>query len=80
MRLTTNVPARLVSKSIRMGLPVASTWSLVAASQAAAEQMLDRHPVRHVFLASGACLPLRPLLVPASSATDAPATSTDRLP
>lgn len=38
------------------------TWSLVAASQAGAEQMLARHPeVRHVYLASGACLPLRPL-------------------
>ncbi|WP_406720228.1 MULTISPECIES: beta-1,6-N-acetylglucosaminyltransferase [Thioclava] len=38
------------------------TWSLVAAAQAGAEQMLDRHPeARHVFLASGSCLPLRPL-------------------
>ncbi|TNF12785.1 MAG: glycosyl transferase [Rhodobacteraceae bacterium] len=38
------------------------TWSLVAASQAAAEQMLERHAeVRHVYLASGSCLPLRPL-------------------
>ncbi len=38
------------------------TWSLVAAAQAAAEQMLARHPrVRHVYLASGACLPLRPV-------------------
>ena len=38
------------------------TWSLVAASQAGAEQMLERHPdVRHVYLASGSCLPLRPL-------------------
>lgn len=38
------------------------TWSLVAASQAGAEQMLERHPeVHHVFLASGSCLPLRPL-------------------
>ncbi|HQU68341.1 MAG TPA: beta-1,6-N-acetylglucosaminyltransferase [Albidovulum sp.] len=37
------------------------TWSLVAATQAAAEQMLHRHAgVRHVYLASGACLPLRP--------------------
>ncbi|MCA0271958.1 MAG: beta-1,6-N-acetylglucosaminyltransferase [Proteobacteria bacterium] len=36
------------------------TWSLVAATQAAAEQMLHRHAgVRHVYLASGACLPLR---------------------
>jgi hypothetical protein len=37
------------------------TWGIVAATQAAAAQMLDRHPeVSHVFLASGACLPLRP--------------------
>ena len=38
------------------------TWSLVAAAQAGAEQMLARHAeVRHVYLASGSCLPLRPL-------------------
>jgi len=38
------------------------TWSLVAAAQAASEQILARHPeVRHVLLASGSCLPLRPL-------------------
>lgn len=38
------------------------TWSLVAATQAAATQMLQRHDgVRHVYLASGACLPLRPV-------------------
>ncbi|TQS70364.1 beta-1,6-N-acetylglucosaminyltransferase [Rhodobacteraceae bacterium] len=38
------------------------TWSLVAAAQAGAEQMLKRHPdIRHVYLASGLCLPLRPL-------------------
>ncbi|MGO4851887.1 DUF5927 domain-containing protein [Phaeovulum sp. W22_SRMD_FR3] len=38
------------------------TWSLVAASQAAAEQMLARHAeVRHVYLASGSCLSLRPV-------------------
>lgn len=38
------------------------TWSLVQAAQAGATQMLARHPeVGHVFLASGACLPLRPL-------------------
>jgi hypothetical protein len=38
------------------------TWSLVAAAQAAAEQMLARHAeVQHVFLASGSCLPLRPV-------------------
>lgn len=38
------------------------TWSLVAATKAAANQMLDEFPdVRHVYLASGACLPLRPV-------------------
>ncbi len=38
------------------------TWGLVAASQAAAEQVLTQHAtVRHVYLTSGACLPLRPV-------------------
>lgn len=38
------------------------TWGIVAASQAASEQMLARHrEVRHVYLASGSCLPLRPV-------------------
>lgn len=38
------------------------TWGLVAATEAASAQMLDRHPaVRHVYLASGSCLPLRPV-------------------
>ena len=38
------------------------TWSLVAASQAASQLMLDSFPeVRHVYLASGSCLPLRPV-------------------
>ncbi|MEL6683407.1 MAG: beta-1,6-N-acetylglucosaminyltransferase [Pseudomonadota bacterium] len=37
-------------------------WGLVAASQSAATLLLDSFPdVRHVFLASGACLPLRPV-------------------
>jgi hypothetical protein len=37
-------------------------WGLVAASQAAARQLLDHYPdLRHVFLASGSCLPLRPV-------------------
>ncbi|KKN24130.1 hypothetical protein LCGC14_0897900, partial [marine sediment metagenome] len=37
-------------------------WSLVAASQGAAEMLLDRHAeLRHVYLASGSCLPLRPM-------------------
>lgn len=38
------------------------TWSLVAAAQAGAAQILAKHEeVRHVFLASGSCLPLRPV-------------------
>ena len=38
------------------------TWSLVQASQAAAELLLNEFPaVRHVYLASGSCLPLRPV-------------------
>nr|WP_245398598.1 beta-1,6-N-acetylglucosaminyltransferase [Oceaniglobus trochenteri] len=38
------------------------TWSLVAAAQSGAEMMLAEFPkVRHVYLASGSCLPLRPI-------------------
>jgi hypothetical protein len=38
------------------------TWGMVAASQAASALMLERFPrVQHVYLASGACLPLRPV-------------------
>ncbi|WP_376876219.1 beta-1,6-N-acetylglucosaminyltransferase [Albirhodobacter sp. R86504] len=37
------------------------TWSLVQAAQAGAEQMLRLHQVGHVFLASGSCIPLRPV-------------------
>lgn len=37
-------------------------WGLVAATQTAAEVMLKEFPqVRHVMLASGSCLPLRPV-------------------
>ncbi|UWQ14420.1 beta-1,6-N-acetylglucosaminyltransferase [Aliiroseovarius sp. M344] len=37
-------------------------WSLVAASQTASELMLKAFPeVRHIMLASGSCLPLRPV-------------------
>ncbi|KIC40896.1 glycosyl transferase [Ruegeria sp. ANG-S4] len=37
-------------------------WGIVAASQSAAGLVLDRFPdVRHVYLSSGACLPLRPI-------------------
>jgi len=38
-------------------------WGLVAASQSAATLMLEDFPdVQHVFLASGSCLPLRPIV------------------
>ena len=38
------------------------TWGIVAGSQAASEMMLASFPkVRHVYLASGSCLPLRPV-------------------
>ncbi len=38
------------------------TWGIVAATQAASEVMLEDYPsVRHVYLASGSCLPLRPV-------------------
>lgn len=38
------------------------TWGLVAATQSAAEQLLERHTdASHVYLASGSCLPLRPV-------------------
>ncbi|MGK7753180.1 MULTISPECIES: DUF5927 domain-containing protein [unclassified Roseovarius] len=38
------------------------TWGLVAATQEASEIMLKSFPeVRHVYLASGSCLPLRPV-------------------
>lgn len=37
-------------------------WSLVQATQIASERLLGQFPdVRHVFLASGSCLPLRPV-------------------
>lgn len=37
-------------------------WSIVAATQSACEVMLDTFTeVRHVFLSSGSCLPLRPI-------------------
>lgn len=38
------------------------TWGIVAASQSGSELMLAEFPqVRHVFLMSGSCLPLRPV-------------------
>ena len=37
-------------------------WGLVAASQSAGETMLAEFPdVRHIYLSSGSCLPLRPV-------------------
>ena len=38
-------------------------WGIVAATQEAAEVMLSDYPdVQHVYLSSGSCLPLRPIL------------------
>ena len=38
------------------------TWGIVGAAQTASEMMLREFPgVRHVYLASGSCLPLRPV-------------------
>ena len=38
------------------------TWGMVSATQDAAELLLTKYPeVRHAYLASGACLPLRPV-------------------
>jgi len=38
------------------------TWGIVAASQSASELLLAQFPqVRHVYLASGSCVPLRPV-------------------
>ncbi len=36
-------------------------WGLVAATQWAARTLLDRFDVRHVYLTSGACLPIQPV-------------------
>ncbi|ASP19512.1 core-2/I-branching enzyme [Antarctobacter heliothermus] len=54
-----DLPAVLFSKRHRCEW---GTWGLVAASQDASELMLDRFAdVRHVYLSSGSCLPLRPV-------------------
>ncbi|SMR82482.1 Core-2/I-Branching enzyme [Aliiroseovarius halocynthiae] len=51
------------------------TWSLVEASQAASEMMLDCFPeVQHVLLASGSCLPLRPIAEMTAYLSDRPTT------
>ncbi len=48
-------------------------WGIVAASQSAATLMLDQFPqVHHVFLSSGACLPLRPVQELADYLADRP--------
>ncbi|MEO0380336.1 MAG: beta-1,6-N-acetylglucosaminyltransferase [Pseudomonadota bacterium] len=54
-----DVPTVLFSKRYRCEW---GTWGIVAASQAASELMLSKFDdVRHVYLASGSCLPLRPV-------------------
>jgi hypothetical protein len=54
-----DVPNVLLSKRNRCEW---GTWGIVSASQAASELMLASFPnVRHVYLASGSCLPLRPV-------------------
>ncbi|MDW3180588.1 beta-1,6-N-acetylglucosaminyltransferase [Roseobacter sp.] len=54
-----NVPDVSFSKRYRCEW---GTWGIVAATQTASEQMLASFPdVRHVYLASGSCLPLRPV-------------------
>ena len=48
-------------------------WGIVAASQTAAEMMLETFPeVHHVYLSSGACLPLRPVQELADYLSDRP--------
>ncbi len=54
-----DVPALNFSKRYRCEW---GTWGIVAASQAASELMLNSFAdVQHVYLASGSCLPLRPV-------------------
>ncbi len=54
-----DVPNVLFSRRFRCEW---GTWGIVAASQAASELMLASFAdVRHVYLASGSCLPLRPV-------------------
>ncbi len=74
IHLDARVPARQ-AKAFRAGLAEAATvrfsarhscewgtWGLVAATQSAASLLLKEFPqAGHVFLASGSCLPLRPL-------------------
>lgn len=54
-----DVPNLMFSKRYRCEW---GTWGIVAASQGASEMMLDNFAdVQHVYLASGSCLPLRPV-------------------
>lgn len=54
-----DVPSVRFSKRFRCEW---GSWGIVAASQAASEKMLTEFDdVRHVYLASGSCLPLRPV-------------------
>lgn len=54
-----DVPSVRFSKRFRCEW---GSWGIVAASQAASEMMLTEFDdVRHVYLASGSCLPLRPV-------------------
>lgn len=54
-----DVPTVLFSKRYRCEW---GTWGIVAASQTASELILSEFKdVRHVYLASGSCLPLRPV-------------------
>ncbi|WP_433990115.1 hypothetical protein SuNHUV7_14110 (plasmid) [Pseudoseohaeicola sp. NH-UV-7] len=54
-----DVPHVLFSKRFRCEW---GTWGIVAASQSGSELMLAEFPqVRHVYLMSGSCLPLRPV-------------------
>ncbi|MCF6444554.1 beta-1,6-N-acetylglucosaminyltransferase [Nereida sp. MMG025] len=51
------------------------TWGIVQATQLASRQLLDTHQqVRHVYLASGSCLPLRPISELVSYLEDRPNT------
>ena len=59
VKALSDVPTVLFSKRYRCEW---GTWGIVAASQAASELMLSEfEDVRHVYLASGSCLPLRPV-------------------
>ncbi len=59
MRAFADYPAVRFSRRLRCEW---GRWSIVRATQIASELMLASFPdVRHVFLASGSCLPLRPI-------------------